>query len=112
MTGTEFDAWMEEVSRAVVRLVDVLDAKPGEELSDTQIIDKDGVVHDLAELVKSPCVITTGVSCIMSINDYCMFDGPRWVTYGGHFYKHCEELTKAIREHADDPGVEITVHRF
>lgn len=28
MTRTEFDAWMEEVSRAVVRLVDVLDAYP------------------------------------------------------------------------------------
>lgn len=53
MTRTEFDAWMEEVSRAVVRLVDVLDAKPGEELSDTQrspLVGTDGLRQRASDL--------------------------------------------------------------
>ena len=97
------NAWMVE------KLSTLMDAKSEEELSDTQIRDKDGVVHDLAELVKSPCVISTGVSHIMSIDDYYAPKGGRWVTYEGHFYNHCEDLAKYIREHLD---AQITVYMF
>ena len=112
MTEANFDAWIEEVRRKVTELSNMLDAKPVAELSDTEIRDKDGVVHDLAELAKFPCVISTGVNYIMSIDDYHAISGPRWVTYSGHFYNHPEELAKAIRDHADDPDVEITVHKL
>lgn len=112
MSNTECDAWMVEVRQMVENLSALLDAKPAEELSDTQIRDKDGVVHDLTKLVGSPCVISTGVSYIMSIDDCYALNGPQWVTYGGHFYNSCEDLAKDINKHADDPGVEITIHKF
>lgn len=96
----------------LVEIADFLRAFDREELSDTEIVDKDGVVYDLAELAKFPCVISTGVNLIMSIDDYHAISGPRWVTYSGHFYNHPEELAKAIRDHADDPDVEITVHKL
>ena len=99
------DAELAEILR---KLADRLDVK----LNDTEIVDKNGTVHDLAELAKSACVISTGVSHIMSLDDYCAYSGPRWVTYDGQFYNHSEDLAKAIREHADDPDVEITVHKF
>lgn len=73
---------------------------------------RQGVVHDLAKLVGSSCVISTGVSYIMSIDDWYALNGPQWVTCGGHFYNSCEDLAKDISDHADDPDVEITVHKF
>ena len=112
MSNTEYDAWVVEVRQIVEILSSLLDAKPVEELSDTQIRDKDGVVHDLTKLVGSPCVISTGVSYVMSIDDYHALNGPRWVTYGGHVYNSCEDLAKDISKHAEDPDVEITVHTF
>lgn len=81
-----------------------------EELSDTEIKDKDGVVHDLAELVKSECVIDTGVALYMAVHDiydvdYC------WVSSGGVTHSSAL-LADLIRENSDDPDVEITVHKF
>lgn len=40
MTEANFDAWIEEVRRKVTELSDLLDAKPVDELSDTEIKDK------------------------------------------------------------------------
>lgn len=110
MTEANFDAWIEEVRRKVAELSDLLDAKPVDELSDTEIRDKDGVVHDLAELVKSRCVIDTGIALHMAIHDYytCI---NRWTSSGGCSHSS-ERLAKLIREHADDPNVEITVYKF
>lgn len=72
--------------------------------------DKDGVVHDLAELVKSGCVIDTGIALHMAVHDYytCI---NKWTSSGG-FSHSSERLAKLIREHADDPDVRITVHKF
>ena len=112
MTVIYFDAETREAFRKIAELVDIMGIEFEQELSDTEIVDKDGVVHDLAELAKFPCVISTGVSYIMSIDDYDVVSGPRWVTYSGHFYNHPEELAKAIRDHADDHNVEIIVHKF
>lgn len=110
MTEANFDAWIEEVRRKVTELSDMLDAKPVDELSDTEIKDKDGVVHDLAELVKSECVIDTGVALHMAVHDYytCI---NMWVSSGGSFHSS-ERLAKLIREHIDDPDVEIPIHKF
>lgn len=108
MSNAKFDAWVVEVRQAVEVLSALLAARPAEGLSDTQIRDKDGVVHDLAELVKSPCVISAGSTCFMSINDYHALNGPRWVTYEGRFYNRCEDLAKDINRLASD----AVVHKF
>lgn len=110
MTEANFDAWIEEVRRKVTELSDMLDTKPVDELSDTEIRDKDGVVHDLAELVKNECVIDTGVALHMAIHDYNTLDN-MWVSSGGTSHSS-ERLAKLIREHADDPDVETTIHKF
>ena len=110
MTEANFDAWIEEVRRKVTELSDMLDAKPVDELSGTEIRDKDGVVHDLAELVKSECVIDTGIALHMATHDFYTLDN-LWVSSGGSSHSS-ERLAKLIREHADDPDVEITVYRF
>ncbi len=105
MAEANFDAWIEEVRRKVTELSDMLDAKPVDELSD-----KDGVVHDLAELAKSECVIDTGVALHMAVHDfYTVVNG--WTSSGGCSHSS-EGLAKLIREHADDPDVEITVYKF
>lgn len=110
MTEANFDAWIEEVRRKVTELSDTLDAKPVDELSDTEIRDKDGVVHDLAERAKSECVINTGVALHMAVHDYYTLDN-LWVSSGG-FSHSSERLAKLIQEHADAPDVEITVYKF
>nr|DAM45598.1 MAG TPA: hypothetical protein [Caudoviricetes sp.] len=110
MTNAEFDAWMEEVRRTVAKLVDVLDASPVEELSDTQIRDKDGVVHDLTELVKEKCVIDTNVNLYMPVTSQTSFVR-YFVSLGGNYYIP-RNLAALIRDHADDPDVEITVYKF
>lgn len=110
MTEANFDAWIEEVRRKVTELSDMLDVKPVDELSDTEIRDKDGVVHDLAELVKSKCVIDTGVVLHTAIHDFYTLDN-MWVSSGG-FSHSSESLANLIQEHADDPDVEITVYKF
>lgn len=110
MTEANFDAWIEEVRRKVTELSDMLDAKPVDKLSDTEIRDKDDVVHDLAELVKSECVIDTGIALHMAVHDYYTLDN-MWVSSGGTSHSS-ERLAKLIREHADDPDVEITIHKF
>lgn len=110
MTEANFDAWIEEVQRKVTELSDMLDAKPVDKLSDTEIRDKDGVVHDLAELVKSDCVIDTGVALHMAVHDYYTLDN-MWASSDG-FSHSSERLANLIQEHADDPDVEITIHKF
>ena len=110
MTEANFDAWIEEVRRKVTGLSDMLDAKPVDELSDTEIRDKVGVVHDLTELAKSECVINTGVALHMAVHDYYTLDN-LWVSSGGISHSS-ERLANLIREHPDDPDVEITVYKF
>lgn len=110
MIGANFDAWIEEVRHKVTELSDLLDAKPVDELSDTEIEDKDGVVHDLTEIAKSKCVIDTGVSLYIAVHDYYTLDN-LWISSGG-FSHSSERLANLIRENADDPDVEITVYKF
>ena len=114
MTETDFDTWMEEVRRTVAKLVDVLDAKPvDKDLCDTEIEDKDGVVYDLAELVKTNCVIDNGCGVIfMGIRDFCGGPEGRFVSSAGKYFNDPEDLARLIREHADDPDYMVTVHMF
>ena len=112
MTDNEQLFTDEELTLIFSKLGELMDALGmfDEELSDTEIKDKDGVVHDLAELAKSGCVIDTGIALHMAIHDHytCI---NRWTSSGG-FSHSSERLAKLIREHADDPDVEITVYKF
>lgn len=110
MTEANFDAWIEEVRRKVTELSDLLDAKPVDKLSDTQIRDKDGVVHDLTELVKEKCVIDTNVNLYMPVTSQISF-ARYFVSLGGNYYIP-RNLAALIRDHADDPDVEITVYKL
>lgn len=102
------------IFRKLIELADVLGVfDEEEELSDTEIKDKDGVVYDLAELVKTNCVIDNGCGVIfMAIRDYHGGPEGRFVSSGGKYFNHPEDLAKLIREHMDDPDYQITVHKF
>lgn len=115
MSVIYFDDEMREAFRKIGELADIMGIEFEQELSDTEAVhmlsdteikDKDGVVHDLAELVKSECVIDTGVALHMSVRDYYS-----WTSSGGSSHSS-EKLAKLIQEHADDPDVEITVYKF
>lgn len=110
MTVIYFDDETREAFRKIAELVDIMGIEFEQELSDTEIKDKDGVVHDLAELAKSECVINTGVALHMAVQDYYTLDN-LWVSSGG-FSHSSERLANLIREHADDPDVGITVYKF
>lgn len=110
MTEANFDAWIEEVRRKVTELSDLLDAKPVDGLSDTQIRDNDGVVHDLTELVKEKCVIDTNVNLYMPVTSQTSF--VRYFVSLGSSYYIPRNLAALIRDHADDPDVKITVYKF
>ena len=111
MTDNEQPFTDEEFTLIFSKLGELMDALGmlDEELSDTEIKNKDGVVHDLAELVKSECVIDT-LTLHMAVHDFYTLDN-MWVSSGG-FSHSSERLAKLIREHADDPDVEITVYKF
>lgn len=112
MTDNEHLFTDEEISLIFTKLGELMDAlgMVDEELSSTEIKDKDGVVHDLAELVKCRCVIDTGIALHMAIHDFYILTN-RWTSSGGVSHSS-ESLANLIREHADDPDVKITVHKF
>lgn len=109
----QFDAEKREAFRKIAELVDILGIKSVEELSDTQIVDKDGVVHDLAELVKTNCVIDNGCGVIfVAIRDCCGGPDGRFVSSAGKYFNHPEDLAKFFREHTDDEDYSVIVHMF
>lgn len=113
MTVIRFDAEMREALRKIAELVDILGIKSIEELSDTEIMDKNGVIHDLAELVKTNCVIDNGCGVIfVAIRDYHGGPDGRFVSSAGKYFNHPEDLAKLFREHADDEDYLVTVHTF
>lgn len=108
MTIIRFDAETREAFRKIAELVDILGIKPIEELSNTEIVDKDGVVHDLSELIKTKCVINTGVCLHMAV--HTAYED-LFISSGGNQFTP-KKLAELIHEHSEDPDVEITVHKF
>lgn len=108
MTIIRFDAETREAFRKIAELVDILGIKPIEELSNTEIVDKDGVVHDLSELIKTKCVINTGVCLHMAV--HTAYED-LFISSGGNQLTP-KRLAERIHEHSEDPDVEITVHKF
>lgn len=108
MTVIYFDTETREAFRKIAELVDILGIKPIEELSNTEIVDKDGVVHDLSELVKTKCVINTGVCLHMAV--HTAYED-LFISSGGKQFTP-KRLAELIHEHSEDLDVEITVHKF
>lgn len=114
MTDNEHLFTDEEISLIFTKLGELMDALGmfDEELSSTEIKDKDSVVHDLSlsELVKSGCVIDTGIALHMAVHDFYTLTN-RWTSSGGVSHSS-ESLARLIRENTDNPDVKIAVHKF
>ncbi len=105
MTDIYFDTETREAFRKIAELADIFGIKPEQELSDTEIVDKDGVVHDLSELIKTKCVINAGVCLHMAV--HTAYED-LFISSGGNQLTP-KRLAELIHEHSD---VEITVHKF
>ena len=121
MSVIYFDDEMREAFRKIGELVDMFGIRYGgtpgikteEKLSDTQIKDKKGVVYDLAELVKTTCVIANGCGGVFTAIRADVL-GPMAGLFVSSAGKHFspEALAKLIRKHEDDPDYLVTVHKF
>lgn len=105
------DEELEKIAKHILKALESkVDAEPEKELSDTQIVDKNGVVHDLKELEGTSCVIDTGASVHMFVQDFYSYKD-RWIS--SHGYENTSErLAALIREHYRDPDCAITVYKF
>lgn len=107
LSDEQFD---ELAERLLKKLAPKLGIKPEKELSDTQIVDKNSVVHDLKELEGTSCVIDTGVSVHMFVQDFYSYRD-RWIS--SHGYENTSErLAALIRKHYSDPDCVVTVYKF
>lgn len=79
----------------------------------TTIEDENGLVHDLAKLVSTQCLIDTGMGTFMAVQDYTDLKvDPYWMAWDGQKYTP-EELAERINLMA--PGnsdIVINVHEF
>ena len=66
----------------------------------TAIEDENGLVHDLAKLVNMQCIIDTGTSIFMAVQDFTNLD--------------TDPLAKRIRidEFVENPNLNVTIHEF
>nr|DAQ92927.1 MAG TPA: hypothetical protein [Caudoviricetes sp.] len=79
-------------------------------LKSTEIRDKDGVIHDLNDLVRQRCVIDTGGAIHMSVQgDYTV--GSYWVSNNASRHDS-KGLASLIRSHSDDECHKVTVYEF
>lgn len=76
----------------------------------TLIEDKNGVIHDLANLVTQRCVIDTGDTTYMAVQG-CFSSHKFWIANHG---QECTpwELARLIRKHPSHKNAAITVHMF
>lgn len=78
----------------------------------TTIEDENGLVHDLAKLVNMQCIIDTGTSIFMAVQDFTNLDtDPYWMSREGTTYTP-EELAELINLMALDGEVAINIHEF
>ena len=79
----------------------------------TTIEDENDLVHDLAKLVSTQCLIDTGMDTFMAVQDFTDLDAdPYWMSWSGQTYTP-EELAERINLMA--PGnsdIVINVHEF
>lgn len=78
----------------------------------TTIEDENGLVHDLAKLVNMQCIIDTGTSVFMAVQDFTNLDTDTyWMSREGTKYTP-EELAELINLMVLDGNATITVHEF
>lgn len=84
--------------------------RSNEALNGTMIEDKNGVIHDLADLVAQRCVIDTGTTTYMAVQLTFMSHNI-WIANSG---QECSswELARLIRNHPKNRNAIITVHMF
>ena len=76
----------------------------------TLIEDKNGVIHDLANLVAQRCVIDTGSTTYMAVQG-CFSSHKFWIANNGNEFTPWE-LARLIRKHPSHKNAAITVHMF
>lgn len=90
-----------------------LEYEEPEPQNSTTIEDKNGLVHYLAKLVNTQCLIDTGMDTFMAVQDFTDLDAdPYWMSWSGRKYTP-EELAECINLVA--PGnsdIVINVHEF
>lgn len=90
-----------------------LEYEEPEPQSVTTIEDENGLIHDLAKLVNTQCLIDTGMDTFMAVQDFTNLDtDPYWMSWSGRKYTP-EELVEHINLVA--PGnsdIAINVHEF
>lgn len=76
----------------------------------TLIEDKNGAIHDLANLVTQRCVIDTGDTTYMAVHTH-IGSYKFWIANHG---QECSswELARLIRKHPSHKNAAITVHMF
>lgn len=79
----------------------------------TTIKDKNDLTHDLSKLVNTQCLIDTGESTFMAVQDFHNIDtDPYWMSWDGGKYTP-EKLAEYINLMLmGGNGIEITVHEL
>lgn len=108
-----------QLDELTTRLLKKIAPKLGIELEEeelpivTTIKDKNDLTHDLSKLVNTQCLIDTGESTFMAVQDFHNIDtDPYWMSWDGGKYTP-EELVEYINVVA--PGnsdIVINVHEF
>lgn len=110
----------EQLDELTTRLLKKIAPKLGIELPEqeeptpnTTVKDKNGLTHDLSKLVNTQCLIDTGESTFMAVQDFHDIDAdPYWMSWDGGEYTP-EELAEYINLMLmGGNGIEITVHEL
>lgn len=108
-----------QLDELTTRLLKKIAPKLGIELEEeelpivTTIKDKNDLTHDLSKLVNTQCLIDTGESTFMAVQDFNNIDAdPYWMSWDGGKYTP-EELAEYINLMLmGGNGIEITVHEL
>ena len=103
----------ELTTRSLKKIAPMLGLEYEEPQNPTTIEDSNGLVHDLAKLVNTQCLIDTGMDTFMAVQDFTDLDAdPYWMSWSGRKYTP-EELAELINLVAPgDSDIVITVHEF
>lgn len=112
LTDEQFDELTTRLLKKIAPMLGLEYEEP-EPQNLTTIKDENDLVHDLAKLVNTQCLIDTGMDTFMAVQDYTDLDAdPYWMSWSGRKYTP-EELAELINLAA--PGnsdIVINVHEF
>ena len=109
LTNEQLD---ELTTRLLKKIAPMLGLEYEEPQPVTTIEDENGLVHDLAKLVNMQCIIDTGTSIFMAVQDFTNLDTDHyWMSREGNKYTP-EELAELINFMALYEEVTINIHEF